>query len=162
MPDKREVADRFFSCHTDLSTHEIAKMYGVVPEAVLNWEKRVAPPWKTLKYFCDSQGISWDWILDGVGSIYHPAKTKRKPRTKKPEFSTYLINRRFFTLVKGKKNSDIAAEFDVFPSTISEWKHRKNRVPWKKLQQAVQKYNVRWDWLLDGIEPKYRDSEESQ
>ncbi|MCD7897334.1 MAG: helix-turn-helix domain-containing protein [Planctomycetaceae bacterium] len=82
MPDKKDVAKRFFLFHANLTTSEIAKRYGVLPEAVLNWEKRVAPPWKTLKYFCDSEGISWDWLLDGVGSMYHPAKRKRSPESR--------------------------------------------------------------------------------
>ncbi len=158
---KRDVAKRFFECHSDMTTKEIAKKYGVVPEAVLNWAKRETPPWRTLKYLCDSEGISWDWLLEGVGTPYHPTKKKRKLRVKKPEFSTYRMNRRFFTLFRGKKTFEIAEELGVLSSTVSQWRHLINRVSWNRLQCAVDKFNVRWDWLIDGIEPKYRDSEDS-
>ncbi|MCC8108697.1 MAG: transcriptional regulator [Planctomycetes bacterium] len=162
MIDKRDVADRFFSCHATMNTKEIAKKYGVVPEAVLNWAKRETPPWKTLKYFCDCEGVSWDWLLEGIGTTYHPAKKKRKPRNKKPEFSTFRINRRFFTLFRGKTTGEIAEELGVIPNTVIQWKNFHNRVSWNKLQIVIEKYNVRWDWLIDGIEPKYRDPIDSQ
>ncbi len=72
------------------------------------------------------------------------------------------MNHRFLKLFKGMKYFEIAAELGVTSSTISEWRLKKCQVPWKRLEYAIEKFNVRWDWLIDGIEPKYRDSEESQ
>ncbi len=142
-----------------MSSQEIALRYGVFHEAVLNWMKRETPPWRTLKYLCDSEGVSWDWLLEGIGPIYHPGKKKKKHRDKKPNFSTIRINHRFLTLFSGLKYTEIAAELGVTSSSVSEWKRNKRRVSWKRLEYAVDKFNVRWDWLIDGIEPKYRDSE---
>ncbi len=159
MIDKREVAHRFFLCNPNFSPKEIAKKYGVAYEAVLNWMKRETPPWKTLKYLCDSDGVSWDWLLEGVGAMYNPAKKKKKHRMKKPDFSTIRMNHRFLTLFTGLKACDIAAELGVTSSSVSEWRLNKRRVSWKRLEYAVDKFNVRWDWLIDGLEPKYRDSE---
>ncbi|MCC8109447.1 MAG: hypothetical protein LIQ30_10495 [Planctomycetes bacterium] len=159
MIDKRKVAERFLECHMKMSISEIAHKHGVAPVTVRNWEKRETPSWKTLKYLCDSQGISWDWLLDEVGVPHHPAKRVKKTVVKKPTFSTKNINHRFLSLFKGMKYSDIAAELGVTSSMVSEWKHRKSQVSWKKLDYVVQRYNVRWDWLIDGIEPKYRESE---
>ncbi len=160
MIDRRKVGDRFFECHMNLSLSEIAKKYRVTPVTILNWKKRDTPSWKALKYLCDSHGVSWDWLLDGVGVPYHPAKREKKTINKRPKFSKKNINHRFLSMFKGMKYNDIATELDVTPSVVSEWKQRKSQVPWKRLEYAVEKFNVRWDWLIDGIEPKYRDSDD--
>ncbi|MCD7897335.1 MAG: helix-turn-helix transcriptional regulator [Planctomycetaceae bacterium] len=159
MIDKFDVAYRFFSCHLNLNQKDIAKKYGVVPGAVSNWGKRDALPWRTLKNLCDSQGISWDWLLEGYGDKIHPGKKPKKPRYKKPSFPTYRMNQRFLKLFAEMKYCEIAAELGVTSSTVSEWRTNKSRVPWKRLEYAVERFNVRWDWLIDGIEPKYRESE---
>ncbi len=160
MLDKHNIASRFFECHIHMSFKNIAKKYGVFPTAVSAWRKGESPPWRTLKNLCDSQGVSWDWLLDGVGEKFHPAKKPKKLRYKKPDFPTFRMNQRFLKLFTGMKYCEIAAELGVSSGTISEWKLNRRPVSWKRLEYAVEKFNVRWDWLIDGIEPKYRDSED--
>ncbi len=161
MIDKNDVAKRFLDLHSDLTYAEIAKEYSVSLVTALNWGRSSTPSWKALKYFCDCHGISWDWLLEGQGPMVHPAKKKKRPRVKRPDFSTYRMNHRFLKLFKGMKIGEIAAELGITGSVVSEWRHGKSQVPWKRLEYAVDKFNVRWDWLIDGVEPKYRDSEKS-
>lgn len=54
---------------------------------------------------------------------------------------------------------DIAAELGVTSSTVSEWKRTKSKVPGDKLEYAVNKFDVRWDWLIDGVGLKYREQQ---
>ncbi|MCC8108707.1 MAG: helix-turn-helix domain-containing protein, partial [Planctomycetes bacterium] len=150
MIDKIDVAKRFLDFHSNMTYIEIAKKYGVSLVTALNWGSWGTPSWKALKYFCDCDGISWDWLLDGKGPMIHPAKTGKKPRVKRPEFSTYRLNNRFLKLFQGMKYRDIAAELDVTSSVVSEWRHGKSQVPWKRLAHAVPQVNVRWAWLIAG------------
>ncbi len=67
------------------------------------------------------------------------------------------ISKRFFSLFSNLDRSGLAGTFEVTPSSISEWRNNKKKIPWDKLIYAVQAKNVTWDWLLEGREPKYRE-----
>ncbi len=159
MLDKSLITSRFFSCHEGLSRTDIGKIYGVKRVTVVGWAKRNKLSWSKLKYFVDSQAISWDWILEGVGEKTHPAKKPINRRSKSPKFKTDEINSRFLSLFDGLKQTEIAAKLGVTSAAVSEWKYNLDKVPWEKLAYAVDKFSVRWDWLIDGSEPKYRDSD---
>lgn len=157
MLDKSLITKRFFSCHEGLSRFQIGKIYGVKRVTVVGWAKRNKLSWSKLKYFVDSQALSWDWILEGVGEKLHPDKTPIKRRSKTPKFQNEDITGRFLSLFNGEKQTMIAAELGVTSAAVSKWKYNLDKVPWEKLEYAVHKFGVRWDWLLDGLEPKYRD-----
>ena len=94
----------------------------------------------------------WGW-----GGIKASTKNAKVPASTKPVFSKARIARRFLSLFADMKYIHIAAELGVTSSTVSEWKKHKSTVPWEKLDYAVGKFGLRWDWLLDGLEPKHRE-----
>lgn len=112
-------------------------------------------PWSKLKYLSDSQAVSWDWILDGA-EPKDSVKEAKTPKTASPKFSKAGINRRFLSLFPEMTLTQIAAVLGVRPGTVSEWKRNKSQVPWERLEYAVVALDVRWDWLIDGLEPKLR------
>lgn len=161
MLNKMAIGERFFSCYPDLSRSDIGKIYGVCSNTVTGWRIKGTLSWTKLKYFSDSLAVSWDWILEGVGEK-DSAKEARAPKTTRPKFPRAGINRRFLSLFPGMKYIDVAAEMGVTSSTVSEWKKNKSQVPWEKLEYAVNKFGVRWDWLIDGLEPKHREQRPQQ
>ncbi len=52
---------------------------------------------------------------------------------------------------------EIARAFEITPQAVHEWVRAVRGISWKYLDFAVTHFNVRWDWLLDGLEPKHRD-----
>lgn len=98
-------------------------------------------------------------MLEGRGEKHHPLKKPIRRRSKSPKFPIDEINSRFLSLFEGQKQTSIAAKLGVTSAAVSEWKHNLDRVPWEKLKYAVDTFGVRWDWLLDGLEPMYRDTE---
>ncbi|MCC8109847.1 MAG: helix-turn-helix domain containing protein [Planctomycetes bacterium] len=157
MLDKTTITRRFFSCHAGMSRSQVGKIYGVKKTTVVSWAKRNTLSWWKLKIFCDGQAINWDWILEGVGDKHSQVKRPKQSKTKRPRFDTAGINSRFLSLYEGKRQFTIAEELGVAPNTISAWNTNLSKVPWEKMEYAVDKFGVRWDWLIDGLEPKYRD-----
>lgn len=43
----------------------------------------------------------------------------------------------------------------VTPKLLDHWKSGRAPIPWKKLKTLVHEQDLRWDWLLDGKEPKH-------
>ncbi|MCC8109445.1 MAG: hypothetical protein LIQ30_10485 [Planctomycetes bacterium] len=80
------------------------------------------------------------------------------PDSTRPEFDVASINHRFFSLFQPQSQTIIARTFDIAPASVNEWIKDKSRVPWDRLDYAVRQFGVRWDWLLDGVVPKYRES----
>ncbi|MCD7896317.1 MAG: hypothetical protein LUG50_06535, partial [Planctomycetaceae bacterium] len=73
---------RFFSCHEGMTRLQIGKIYGVKRVTVVGWAKRNKLSWSKLKYFVDSQALSWDWMLEGRGEKHHPLKKPIRRRSK--------------------------------------------------------------------------------
>lgn len=66
MIDKQAICGRFFSCYGDYSRRGLAKILGVRQPTVTEWSSGGRVPWNKLKYLSDSQGVSWDWLIDGI------------------------------------------------------------------------------------------------
>lgn len=136
----------------------MARLFGIRQSAVTEWANKGTVPWNKRKYLSDSQAVSWDWMLEGFGEK-ESTKEAETPRSTKPRFAKAGINRRFLSLFPGMKQIEIAALLEVTSSTVSEWKKNKSKVPWEKLEHAAAGFGVRWDWLIDGLEPKYREKQ---
>ncbi len=155
MFDKMAMSQRFFSCYPDKSRSELGEIFGVRRSTVAEWATNGTVPWSKLKYLSDSQAISWDWLIDGE----EPKESSKKPnmpKTSKPIFPTARINRRFLSLYQGMTQTQIARALKAGTSTVNDWKTYKCQVPWQRLAQAVASFGVKWDWLIDGLEPKQR------
>ena len=63
---------------------------------------------------------------------------------------------RFFSLHADKQQSEIAEQFQVKQVSISRWKNHIEKVPMRVLEQTVDADGITWDWLFEGLEPKYR------
>lgn len=48
---------------------DLAKRLGVEPHTVSTWRKRETIPHEKLITFCDTEGISLDWLLTGKGPV---------------------------------------------------------------------------------------------
>ena len=133
----------------------LARLFGIRQSAVTEWARKGTVPWNKLKYLSDSQAVSWDWILEGR-EPKSSTKAVKIPGTTKPKFSRAGINKRFLSLFSDMNQTEIAAYQNVTSSTVSEWKKNKSQVSWERLEYAVVTFGVRWDWLIDGLEPRYR------
>lgn len=159
MLERMIITRRFFSCYAEKSRSELARLFKINQSAINIWADKIGVPWTRLKYLSDSQAISWDWIIDGI----EPKNSKKHVKVlkyTKPKFHRAGINRRFLSLFPGMKQIEIAAELGVTSSTVSEWKKNKSQVPWEKLGYSVNNFDVSWNWLIDGLEPKYRERQE--
>lgn len=156
MFDKTAISRRFFSCYPGQSRRELAKLFGVGKSAVIEWAQQGTVPWSKRKYLSDSQAISWDWLIEGMepqGSL----KEKTTPVSTSPNFDMAGINQRFLSLFPKMTLTQIAMALNVTPGAVSGWNRNFSQVSWERLLGAVQTFDVRWDWLIDGLEPKYRD-----
>ena len=129
-------------------------MFGVAKGAVTDWANKGIVPWRKLKYLSDCQGVSWDWLITGI-EPKESLKTAIIPDSSNPEFDHKEITKRFLSLYSGMKQKQIAATLKVTTSTVSNWKKNKKKVGWERLADAVDTFGVRWDWLIDGLEPKH-------
>lgn len=155
MIDKKAIGERFFLCYTGMLKVDIARMFNVSQPTVTEWEKEGNVPWSKLKYLSDSQAVSWDWILEGT-EPQESAKPAIIPESTSPTFDRAGINQRFLSLFKGMTQPEIAKHLNVTPGAVSGWNRNFSQVSWKRLMDAVETYGVRWDWLIDGLEPMNR------
>lgn len=63
---------------------------------------------------------------------------------------------RFFSLYPERQQSEIAKQFQVKQVSVSRWKNHIEKVPMRVLEQVIDSEGVTWDWLFEGVEPKYR------
>jgi len=158
MLDHMAISERFFSCYAGMSRSELAQIFGVRRSTITVFASKGSVPWSKLKYLSDSQSISWDWLIEGIGPK-ESDKEAIESRSTSPRFSKPGINRRFLSLYPNMTLTRIAALLGVTPSVTSEWKRNITRVPWERLQDAANTFGVRWDWLIDGREPKFRSQQ---
>ena len=154
MLDKMKISERFFSCYSGKLRREIGLLFGVRQGVVSEWATEGTVPWSKLKYLSDSQAVSWDWLLEGV-EPKESLKVAIVPDSCSPEFDNEEITKRFLSLFEHMKQKQIAALLKVATSTVSNWKRNKKKVAWERLADAVDTFSVRWDWLIDGLEPKH-------
>ena len=156
MFDKKAISQRFFSCYQGKSRRDMALLFDVSKDAVRDWIKKWNVPWRKLKYLSDSQAVSGDWLLSGVGSK-DSGKEIRIPSSTSPRFNHRKMTSRFLSLFPDMTQTEIATLLDVTTSTVNDWTRHKNKVGWERLAYAVEAFGVRWDWIIDGVEPKYRE-----
>ena len=156
MLDRETISQRFFSCYPGTTRREMGLIFGVTKGAVTGWTKKRNVPWRKLKYLSDSQAVSWDWLL----ASREPKSSLKKPvilTSTNPDFDSEGITQRFYSLYPGMKQIEIAASLKVTTTTVNDWKRNKRKVSWERLADAVDTFDVTWDWLIDGLEPKYRE-----
>lgn len=134
----------------------MARMLGVRRSTVTEWASKGTVPWSKLKYLSDSQAVSWDWILLDI-MPKASLKNATLPDSTLLEFDTQGITQRFFSLFQGMTQTQIAAALNVTTSTVSDWKQNRLKVGWERLDAAVATFKLRWDWLIDGLQPKHRE-----
>lgn len=155
MLDRVDISRRFFRHYSAESLSSLGRKFGVSKPTVAQWAAK-GVPWDKLKYFSDSQAVSWDWIIDGR-EPQASAKVAKVPRSKNPRFAIAKINRRFLSLYPDMTQTEIAAILKAAVSTVNDWKRNKSTVPWHRLADAVDVFELRWDWLIDGVGPQYRE-----
>ena len=155
MTDKKAIGKRFFLRYAGMLKVDMANMFNVSRPTVTEWEKEGNVPWSKLKYLSDSQAVSWDWILEGRRP-QESIKPVTIPDSTSPEFDTAGINQRFLSLFDGMTHLEIAKHLNVTRGAVSGWNRNFSQVSWKRLSDAVKVYGIRWDWLIDGLEPKNR------
>lgn len=64
------------------------------------------------------------------------------------------IAKRFFSLFCDISQKDLAIQFGVQQSVISEWKAGKRSIPWQTLMKFAEKEGIDLDWLVLGREKK--------
>ena len=156
MVDRKVISSRFFSCFADKSRRNMATLFKVTKGSVTGWANKGTVPWSKLKYLSDSQAISWDWLIEGK-EPKHSDKAIKIPKTPSPQFNTKAIAKRFLSLYPNMTQTEIAAILGVTVTTVNDWKRNKCKVGWDRLADAVGTFGIRWDWLIDGVEPKYRE-----
>lgn len=159
MLNRMEFSRRFFSCYPDLSRGSMARLFKVSQPTVSEWAREGNVPWSKLKYLSDSQAVSWDWILEGV-KPKNSSKAAKQPRFTSPKFNRTGINHRFLSLFPNMTLTQLAAILGVTSGAVSGWNRGFSQVSWERLYYAVTTFGVRWDWLIDGLEPKYRKQQE--
>ncbi len=59
-----------------LTQAAFAKRVGVTRDVVASWENgRVEPPEAVIRLICREQGISYEWLRDGIAPMSAPAET---------------------------------------------------------------------------------------
>ena len=151
-----EISKRFFSCFSQLSRSELAEIIGVRRSTVTMFASKGSVPSSKLKFLSDTQAVSWDWIIEGL----EPKRSPKMPKTLRsttPKFNRTAINKRYLSLFPKMTLTQIAEIVGVTPNVVSGWKLNKRMVPWERLQSAVDVFGIRWDWVIDGIQPKHRE-----
>jgi hypothetical protein len=68
MLNWNEIADRFFSCHAGKNTAELLELFGTNKFSLSKWksyDEKV--PMKHLDKTVETEGVTWDWLLEGRG-----------------------------------------------------------------------------------------------
>jgi len=68
------------------------------------------------------------------------------------------VYERFAECYGAARPADLVKLFNLNSSTISNWKTGKRPIPRSRLKEAVDKYHLNWDWLLEGKLPKTRST----
>lgn len=156
MLERMAISKRFFQCYIGESRSSLGQKFDVRAPTVTQWATKGLVPWSKLKYLSDSQAVSWDWLIDGR-EPRASTKAAKTPRSKSPRFAKAKINQRFLSLYPDMTQTEIAIVLETAVGTVNDWKRTKSPVPWHRLAEAVDTFGLRWDWLIDGLKPQYRD-----
>lgn len=151
----KEINTRFLSFFEGWTQYQIAEHYGISQSTVSEWATgKTQVPWEKLKELVDSQQVSWNWLLEGLGPRDRAVHLEPL-EIESGKFCTPEINRRFLDLFPDMTQQQLAEYFDVTQPTISGWKTFDRQIPWERLKSIVDSKNVSWEWLLEGIPPIY-------
>ncbi|MCC8180084.1 MAG: hypothetical protein LIP23_04125 [Planctomycetes bacterium] len=127
----------------------MAQRFSVTPPTVFQWLSGVRDvPWSRLKQLADSQGISWDWLIEGK----EPKKRRSRKSAAVAPLDQHAINQRFLSLFSDLTQNQLANLLGVSHVSVYRWRHDLRPVPWEKLKYAVDNKTVSWEWLLEGRE----------
>ena len=72
MFNKVAINQRFLSFFEGKTQKEIMEIFDVSQSTVSAWQVyRKQVPWKKLKWLVDTEGVSWDWLIEGRGRKYY-------------------------------------------------------------------------------------------
>lgn len=71
-------------------------------------------------------------------------------------FDFKAVNARFFSCFPDMNQQELAKHLKVKQPTVSQWQTGLKPASWNKLRFLVDSQDISWDWLLDGIKPKFR------
>ena len=147
MLDREGIYTRFADCHDAVRSAQLAKIYGVTRQTANSWKHGTNPiPWEYLKSLVDTQGLSWDWLIEGK----EPKHCRRREDNASQPLDRHGINQRFLSLFSGISQGKLAKEFGINQTTVFKWEHDMSQVPWERLKYAVDNKGATWEWLLEG------------
>lgn len=148
MFDTAEINMRYLSRFSPLAPIELAKKLGIKHSTVYQWKSgKRQVPWERLKEVIDSEGLSWDWMLCGEPPIVVTQGILNKIHE---PFDWHGINQRFLSLFSGQSQTNIGNTLGLRQTTVHAWYHDQRKVPWRRLQYAVDHHGVSWHWLITG------------
>ncbi|MCC8108996.1 MAG: helix-turn-helix domain-containing protein [Planctomycetes bacterium] len=124
----------------------MATLFGLRRQTVYEWKSGKRPiPWPRLKAAVDEFGLSWDWLLTGRGEKMRPA-AEGEARPLVP----HEINKRYLALFDGMSRAEIARRCGISQVAVYYIDADRMRVPWDRLNEAVETMGTTWEWLLEG------------
>ncbi len=64
--DRHGINQRFLSLYPGMSQKTLGELLNVTPVAVFRWRHDLRQvPWEKLKYAVETQGVTWEWLLEG-------------------------------------------------------------------------------------------------
>lgn len=76
-------------------------------------------------------------------------------------FDRQAIYARFAGCYGAESAVQLAGILGVNRKTVYQWESGARQVPWKRMKRVVDEQGLRWDWLLEGKEPKNRPNHEA-
>ncbi len=70
-------------------------------------------------------------------------------------FNWQSIYERFLDGYGVKRTAELARILQVTKQTTHDWKTGKSHVPWRRMKRLIDETGMTWDWLLEGLEPKF-------
>ena len=52
------------------SDYKLAQIFDLTPSYISTWRKRGTIPYKELHKYCQTKGVSFDWLLTGEGEMF--------------------------------------------------------------------------------------------
>ncbi|MCD8244788.1 MAG: hypothetical protein LUD38_13555 [Parabacteroides sp.] len=71
-------------------------------------------------------------------------------------FDRRAIYSRFAEFCGAESAVQLAGILGLNRKTVYQWESGARQVPWKRLKLVVDEQGIRWDWILEGKEPKNR------
>lgn len=83
--DWNAIADRYFDRYGDRPQAELMELFGASQAQISHWKTRKERiPFRVLAKWVELDGVTWDWILAGVGPTRRRVTVKAAPVAPKP------------------------------------------------------------------------------